>query len=193
EGMDVERNKEGKSDFKRRFEETLEVDIIDNKRGEIAEFIGDMGIFLDYCGSPKSIKNFNSKAKNNEDGLANSKQSFRFWNFCDDTYGQSFNGRKKDFNAGLKNEGNQQIKQLTGLRRKYLVKMLMTNINEKVSQVEEEAKKFNEYNDNQEKCFEKYALQRLQSRVSKYYNKNEEKLREAWNFLPKFNVTNNMM
>ncbi|GJR41108.1 pyrophosphate-energized vacuolar membrane proton pump 1 [Tanacetum coccineum] len=48
EGMDVERNKEGKSDFKRRFEETLEVDIIDNKRGEIAEFIGDMGIFLDY-------------------------------------------------------------------------------------------------------------------------------------------------
>ncbi|GKD05550.1 hypothetical protein Tco_1180524 [Tanacetum coccineum] len=88
---------------------------------------------------------------------------------------KSFNGRKKDFNTGLKNEGNQQIKQLTGLRRKYLVKILMITINGKVSQVEEKAKKFNEYNDNQKNNFEKYTLKGLQPMVSKYYNENEEK------------------
>ncbi|GJZ61765.1 hypothetical protein Tco_0617902 [Tanacetum coccineum] len=106
---------------------------------------------------------------------------------------ECFNGRKVRFNTGLQVEGKQQIRQLNGLRRKYLVKMLMTEINEKVGQVEIEAKEYNGYNENQKRNFNEHAIGRLIKRMSKYCEDNEERLKQARSFFPKINVTKNMI
>nr|GEY52793.1 hypothetical protein [Tanacetum cinerariifolium] len=92
---------------------------------------------------------------------------------------ECFDGRKKGFNTGFQVERKQQIRLLNGLRRKYLVKMLMTSINEKEDQVEEEAMECIKYNDNQKSNLEENELRRLYPRVSKYYDENEVKLKKV--------------
>ena len=58
-----------------------------------------------------------------------------------------FNGRKKDFNSGIRKESLAQNNQLTSLRKRYIVKMLMTFINEKRDQIEKESQKYSSFND----------------------------------------------
>lgn len=107
---------------------------------------------------------------------------------------ETFCGTEKEFKSGLKKESMAQNNQLTSLRKKYVVKMLMTIINEKRFQVEQESKKYASFNDAQKRCFQLYAFPKLEKRVMKYFDEHEEKIRRKWSFLGNKNITaNNMM
>ena len=107
---------------------------------------------------------------------------------------ETFCGTEKDFKSGIKKEGSAQNTQLTSLRKKYVVKMLMTLINEKREQVEQESKKYDNFNDAQKQNFKKCAFPKLQKRVSKYFEDHEEKIRKRWSFLGNKSINeNNMM
>ncbi|GKE18454.1 ulp1 protease family, C-terminal catalytic domain-containing protein, partial [Tanacetum coccineum] len=140
---------------------TLEVDIIDNKKEESQDIVrryGELpkklttsfGVYLQSVGHPNGIKMTKAKPK-----IMNMNWQTTT-NYLDAgvfvmRHMECFNGRKIRFNAGLQVEGKQQIRQLNDLRIKYLVKMLMIEINEKVGQVDKEAKEYNGYNENQKR------------------------------------------
>ncbi|PWA98161.1 ulp1 protease family, C-terminal catalytic domain-containing protein [Artemisia annua] len=107
---------------------------------------------------------------------------------------ETFCGTEKEFKSGLKKEGIAQNHHLTSLRKKYVVKMLMTLLNEKRDQVEQESKKYGSFNDAQKQNFQKAAFPKLQKRVIKYFEEHEEKLKKKWSFLRNKSITgNNMM
>ncbi|GKD30585.1 hypothetical protein Tco_1241363, partial [Tanacetum coccineum] len=191
-------------DFKRNFEEamactnqttldkfelTLEVDIIDNKKEESQDIVrryGEIpkrlttsfGVYLQSVSHPNGIKMSKVKPKIMHMDWKTTTNYLDAGVFVM-RHMECFYGRKNRFNAGLHVEGKQQIRQLNGLRRKYLVKMLMTEINEKVGQVDKEEKEYNGYNENQKRSFNKHAFGRLTQRVSTYCEDNEERLKQA--------------
>ena len=106
---------------------------------------------------------------------------------------ETFCGAEKEFKSGLKKESSAQNTQLKSLRKKYVVKMLLNQINEKRKQIEQESKKYESFNDAQKQNFKLSAFPKLQKRVTQYFEDHEEKLRKKWSFLAKNIAANNMM